>query len=181
MLWSFSWLLATSLYLLSCWEKQGFQPVLTIIGFEPMTYLLLFKERRSAKKEKALSLFEIVFHPSCFWRARIWTNDLAVLKSDWNCKTLKSESVMYFVVVTLWLLVGEFSFIKKWMWLLLNWQKLHVIHLVDHVWLEDTSYTLSFTLLNTFKNSVQQLMWHDHKVEATKGYQRFDWFTDTSQ
>ena len=82
MLWSFSWLLATSLYLLSCWEKQGFQPVLTIIGFEPMTYLLLFKERRSAKKEKALSLFEIVFHPSCFWRARIWTNDLAVFE-EW--------------------------------------------------------------------------------------------------
>ena len=22
-------------------------------------------------------------------------------------------------------------------------------------------------------------MWHDHKVEAAKGYQRFDWFTDT--
>ena len=27
---------------------------------------------------------------------------------------------------------------------------------------------------------VKQPMWHDHKVEATKGYQRFDWFTDTS-
>ena len=23
-------------------------------------------------------------------------------------------------------------------------------------------------------------MWHDHKAEAAKGYQRFDWFTDTS-
>ena len=72
--------------------------------------------------------------------------DLSFLKSDWNCKNLKSESVMYFVVVTFWLQVGEFSFTKQWMWLLLNWQKLHVIHLVDHVWLEDTSYTLNFTV-----------------------------------
>ena len=27
---------------------------------------------------------------------------------------------------------------------------------------------------------MQQPMWHDHKAEAAKGYQRFDWFTDTS-
>ena len=39
-------------------QKKGFQLVFPIIGFEPMTYCLLFKGRRRAKKEKVLSLFE---------------------------------------------------------------------------------------------------------------------------
>nr|POE98509.1 hva22-like protein i [Quercus suber] len=45
-------------------KNKGFQPVLLIIGFEPMTYRLLFKGRRSAKKEKVLSLLETVSHPT---------------------------------------------------------------------------------------------------------------------
>ena len=45
--------------------KKGFQPILPIIGFEPMTYCLLFKGGQSAKKEEALSLFEMVQQLAC--------------------------------------------------------------------------------------------------------------------
>ncbi|KAL4637738.1 hypothetical protein ACB092_03G097500 [Castanea dentata] len=41
-------------------KKTGFQSVFPIIGFEPITYCLLFKRGWSATKEKVLSLFEVM-------------------------------------------------------------------------------------------------------------------------